>query len=651
MKHRVEIDGLRALAILPVVGFHMGFSFLPAGFLGVDVFFVISGFLIGGILFRELETTGRISLHKFYERRIRRIFPGFLTMVVVTFIASWLLLLPNDFKSFESSIWYAITSTSNIFFNNTFDYFSQDVTLVPLVHTWSLSVEEQFYIFFPLVLLAIKFVPGRSKYYWLFGLLAIGSLVCANLEVVVNPTSAFYLVQFRGWELLVGVLAAIYLSTRQALPKFAEPLSLVGLLLLLIPYFAYPTDFLHPSIMTFWPVLGAALVLVFAQSGTLVARMLSFKPMVWIGLISYSLYLWHQPVFALVRIWYGEAISTLDLLPWLAVSVVVSYISWRFVEQVFRDRKSMSVKSLLSAVSAGVLATLVTVSLVAEPASANTKFPVGGGKTVTAFELDSRMSPNYGVNRVCSNFLKHQSTCTSGTATANPTVALWGDSFSMHIVQALQQSRTKAKFVSQSLITCNPIEGIAPKNKANGMSGAKNCNKVNSAFMAYLMSSKAKSSIRTVILASHWENILLNGKTTLDSRQVLSQDSQKPRAALQATISKLRNAGYRVVVISSPAYTETNSGQCLRTAILKRKSLATCDFPLSANQSNTPNTLLRSIVTGANKYINLVDMMCPHSVCKASVNGTIMFRDRYHLAREGSAYLGRTYDLMGQALN
>lgn len=662
---RREIDGLRSVAVIPVILYHMGFSLFSKGFLGVDIFFVISGFLIGGILLRQLEETGTISFRDFYERRVRRIFPALAIMMPVVFGIAWLVLAPNEFKNFTQSALFANFSLSNNYFLNSVSYFDPGTEKLPLIHTWSLAVEEQFYIIFPLLLWAfqrLRFKQGQV----ILGIstLFATSFILRSVTVISDSSSAFYLLQFRAWELLAGVLAFFAKKHLQTRPWLANSLSSVGFILILISLFVDLDTIFWAGSSEFTAVLGSALFVAYASTSDLVGRLLSWKPFVGIGLISYSLYLWHQPIFALVRASSLQTVDANQLLLWLPIVFAVATASWYFIERPFRDRKVMPTKRLLWATATlSVMTTILAISIT-QPASSFASYKLDNNpkvdslshttapaiQNVSAAELEARLSPNYGVDRVCTLFIYHKKKCTTGSGTGSPTVALWGDSFSMHMVQALRDSPTKARFIAQTLITCNPVVGLAPKNAANGLGGARNCLKTNQGFFNYLMSSEAKSTIRTVILASHWENLTVTGKTTLDSRGVLSKDPAKPALYIRNTISALQNAGYRVVVFSSPAYTNNDSGACLVTAALKHLPLASCNFPLSQNQSTGPNALLEGIASGANKFVRLVPLMCPNNMCLASVGNTLIYRDQYHISREGSAYLGRTYDIMGLAL-
>ncbi|MGS0695254.1 acyltransferase family protein [Shewanella sp. 0m-4] len=363
MRYRAEVDGLRALAVIPVILFHAGFSALSGGFVGVDVFFVISGYLITSIILTELESN-QFSIINFYERRARRILPVLFFVILVCIPFAWLWLMPLDLKDFFQSIIAVATFSSNILFWLESDYFDTAAELKPLLHTWSLAVEEQYYIFFPLLLM---FLWGRGKRV-ILGALAIIfllSLSLAQWAAYNAPTANFYLLPTRGWELLIGVFAAFFLNQQQELPQWMSPklnnfVSLFGLLLILFSVLTFDSRLPFPSVYALVPTVATVLIIVFAQQGTWVQRFLSYKLFVGVGLISYSAYLWHQPVFALVKYRsFTEPSHELMLSLCLGV-VVLSYLSWRFVEIPFRNKQAFSRKFIF--VSGGVLTALFVVA-------------------------------------------------------------------------------------------------------------------------------------------------------------------------------------------------------------------------------------------------------------------------------------------------
>ena len=338
MNYRAEIDGLRALAVVPVILFHAGFKMFGGGFVGVDVFFVISGYLICSIIINELDED-RFSLLKFYERRARRILPALFVVMIACLPFAWLWLMPEDLKAFAQSMVAVVTFSSNILFWQESGYFATANDLKPLLHTWSLAVEEQYYIIFPLVLMFLWKKLSRA---WIVTLLAaafVGSLIVAEWGAYNKPQAAFYLLPTRAWELLIGVFAAFYLRyyTTPANRWVNETLSLLGMALILyaIHEFSYKT--VWPGVNAAVPCVGTVLLILFAQPGTLVHKVLSLKPLVGIGLVSYSAYLWHQPLFAFAKYRYLE-LSTPVLLLICVLTFVFAFISWRWIEKPFRTK-------------------------------------------------------------------------------------------------------------------------------------------------------------------------------------------------------------------------------------------------------------------------------------------------------------------------
>lgn len=638
--HRRDIDGLRSLAILPVLLFHMGASFMPGGYLGVDVFFVISGFLITGILYKELQTTGKFSIGNFYERRIRRIFPALVTVSAVTLIVGYFVLLPDAFKTLKLSLRWVFGFLSNYFFAGQNSYFAPDIDLNPMLHTWSLAIEEQFYVVFPLLLWVLyKLVPKKA---WAFvlGAIALVSIGWAQANYFADPTANFYEIQFRAWELLAGGLIALFIDNFQTLSKWKNVLSSAGLLMLIGSYLFLDDKFAHPGYLTLIPVVGAALIIAFTTEGSVTYRVLSLRPVVFIGLISYSLYLWHQPIFAFVRILSPNELSPLELLPPLALTVLLSILTWKFVENPFRNRKAFSVKKTLLTLGAATAAVLVLTVAIRQPVLNTAKLKVTESTTVSAEELKARLSPNYGLGRICMDFLKNQAKCTSGAGA--PTVALWGDSFGMHFVQALQSSNTHATFITQTKSTCAPIIGYAPKLSNSSLQWAAQCNKVNAKFKNYLLSSE----IKTVILASNWSNSIGSDRVLIDAKGRRHAAGNLAVQALQRNIADLKSAGLRVVVLLNPPTNGKDLGACLESSIAYIHPLAGCNFPLKDSLVSKINDRVTSFSSSADLIFNPASIICPSSKCLASAGNVLIYRDIFHISREGSTYLGKKFDLM-----
>lgn len=338
MNYRSEIDGLRAIAVVPVVFFHAGYEKFSGGYVGVDIFFVISGFLIATIIMTELEAD-KFSLTKFYERRARRILPALFFVIGVSYIFAWIWLPSGYFKEYSQSLVSVAVFFSNVFFWSNSGYFDTESELQLLLHTWSLAVEEQFYMLFPLFLMASWKFGRKLVLSLLFGILCI-SLFAADFLVRDFPNASFFLLPTRIWELTIGIVAAIFCLNRPVRKKTAidEALSLLGLLGIIYAIFAFNPSTAVPGAIALVPTLGAVLIIVFAKTGTFVQQLLSIKFIVGIGLISYSLYLWHQPVLALARHRLLGDIS--DITPILfAIVLAAALFSWYFVERPFRSKK------------------------------------------------------------------------------------------------------------------------------------------------------------------------------------------------------------------------------------------------------------------------------------------------------------------------
>ncbi len=348
MQYRREIDGLRALAVIPVILFHAGFSAFGGGFVGVDVFFVISGFLITSIILAE-KATGRFSLLKFYERRARRILPAlFLVMGVCTLLAI-VLLAPFSGRDFYQSLAATALFSSNILFIVESDnYFGLMSEYKPLLHTCSLAVEEQFYVVYPVFLL-LAWRLGRKRTITLISLLAILSIVGAHWGSLTMPAPAFYLLPTRGWELLCGALLA-YLNagttTAGIRPWLSQAGSTAGLLLMGFAVFAFDKNTPYPGLFALVPTIGAALVIAFATPETVVGKLLASRPFVGVGLVSYSTYLWHQPLFAFARHLEMNEPGNTMLLSLSVLSLLLGYASWALVEKPFRNRNQTSARTI-----------------------------------------------------------------------------------------------------------------------------------------------------------------------------------------------------------------------------------------------------------------------------------------------------------------
>ena len=344
IRYRREIDGLRGVAVASVILFHAGFERFSGGYVGVDVFFVISGYLITSIILAE-TSAGTFTLGAFYERRARRLLPALFLMLLACMPFAWALLLPADMKAFGQALLSVSLFASNFFFQRGEGYFVPDADLNPLLHTWSLAVEEQYYLAYPVLLLLALRLRTRQRVMGALALVAILSLAGAQWSVQRNPSAAFYFLPWRAWELLLGAMLAVqHSSPACGRPGrwSAEAGAAAGLALVACGVFAFDRNTPVPGVHALVPTLGAALVILCADGRTAVGRLLGARLPVGLGLISYSAYLWHQPVFAFTRHASAEPPSA-----WLmgAVTLGVVYVavlSWACVEKPFREKFTMA---------------------------------------------------------------------------------------------------------------------------------------------------------------------------------------------------------------------------------------------------------------------------------------------------------------------
>lgn len=348
MEYRREIDGLRAIAVIPVILFHAGFQAFSGGYAGVDIFFVISGYLITSIILAE-KSAGVFTIIKFYERRARRILPALFVVIIFCLPFAWFCLSASDMMEFAESTLAVSTFTSNIFFWRVTGYFDSATELKPLLHTWSLAVEEQYYVFFPLFIL-VTWRLGRRWLLVILAIAAIASLVLAEWASVAKPAAAFFLLPMRSWEILVGAFIAFYFSIISQ-PVFRrkvsnEIVSATGLFMICVAIFSFDDSSAFPGLYALVPTIGAAFVILAATPQTLTGKFLSNRLFVGVGLISYSAYLWHQPLLAFARYIGGEGLNSQLLIPVMLFVFPLAYFTWKYVEIPFRDKTQFSRKEI-----------------------------------------------------------------------------------------------------------------------------------------------------------------------------------------------------------------------------------------------------------------------------------------------------------------
>jgi len=378
MKYRTDINGLRALAVLPVLFFHSQWDAFSGGFLGVDVFFVISGFLITSLILKDLDT-GNFSIISFYDRRARRILPALLFICSVVTLLSFIFMLPYDLKNYGQSLAATILSANNILLYLTSGYWSLAAEFKPLYHTWSLGVEEQYYMIIPVLLIAVYWVSKNRRravlavVVTLFLISYVISLYSDNKEL------NFLIISHRMWELLAGSLVAILLMEKTI--KNSNAMAIIGLFFIFLSYLFPFSVSSNQAVYSLIPVIGTVLIIVFSSDRIITGKFLSLRPLSLIGTLSYSIYLIHMPLLAFLRLSTEGKPSAFTQLVFVLLSIPLAYLSWRFIENTFRDRSIVSNKYFYS------IHAVVAILLVC-----------GGLVLNKSYGLQEYSSYNYGVN-------------------------------------------------------------------------------------------------------------------------------------------------------------------------------------------------------------------------------------------------------------
>jgi peptidoglycan/LPS O-acetylase OafA/YrhL len=459
LTYRTDIDGLRAVAVLLVMADHFRTHF-SGGYVGVDVFFVISGYLISAAILKEMAN-GTFSIANFYERRIRRIFPALIVMLLGVCALSYRYMFPTELADFARSLLAAMFSVSNFWFWHQAGYFDAPSAFKPLLHTWSLAVEEQFYIFFPIFLVLIRRFAPRQLKSAIFGFTAL-TFALAMFYVQRDATAAFFFSPLRAWELLIGTIVSqrYFPAIRSAMGRNIA--TIAGVLMIVVPSLRYTAATPFPGLAAVPPCLGAALIIAGGETGTsLVGRLLSLRPVVFIGLISYSLYLWHWPVLVFQNI--GGMVAQLPpdsrtlKLAMFAISIALGYLSWKWVETPFRKGRLRPGKrqlfvingigvALVSALGAAVLATNGLPG----------RFPTDALQA--ASYLDYTMKEPFreglcfiGSDNTFADF--NQSTCLAEAAN-KPTVLLLGDSQAAQLWPGMQQVLPQVQTLQATAAFC-----------------------------------------------------------------------------------------------------------------------------------------------------------------------------------------------------
>ncbi|WP_339474640.1 acyltransferase family protein [Pseudomonas fluorescens] len=632
--NRRDIDGLRALAVIPVVLFHFGFNTFSGGFVGVDVFFVISGFLITTILFREISAK-RFSFVDFWARRARRIIPALTVVMLVTLALGWLLLTAKDFSELGRTVRYQSLFISNILFMREDGYFQPASDLKPLLHTWSLAVEEQYYIFFPL-LMAVLIRYVRHWRWMLFAVLLVSFGL--NLAYIQSkPEFTFFSLPTRAWELLCGAMLAVLPAPKQAVrPWLYQAVGLAGLAAVLAAVFTFDKSTVFPGWAALPPVLGtAALIWSGAQGASWTARLLSLRPLVWVGLLSYSLYLWHWPVYVYANAISIDGIQPVEAIGWMALSLGLAWLSLRYVELPFREKRLLAGRN---AVLAGGLAAIVV--LVATGSAIRSADGVPQRLTGKALEYAQSREWRAGQMKcmlVTQDKSLDKACLVGGNQNTPATQLFWGDSHAAALLPAIESNaRREGRPVWLfSMSACPPIlsEDIRQR-----------CQDFNEQTMERVRS----LGVKDVVLASNW-SLYVYGREDGDKKVLLNahdntaQAEQRMAAALKARVAALREAGVQVWLFREVPLQRKGIINRLTSLARIGRSAEGLGRPLEEHLAR--QRFLSELFTSMSAEdpgVHVIDptpLMCPDGICSIEVNGHSQYKDEDHLSDVGSARL------------
>ena len=637
-RYRTDIDGLRAIAVLPVVLFHIGYSIFSGGFVGVDVFFVISGYLITASLLGDIKAD-KYSLAAFYERRIRRIIPALFAMLSISGVAAYILLLPENLMEFGKSLTSTVLFSSNIFFwRASGDYFGVQSEFRPLLHTWSLSVEEQFYILFP-VMLAIAVKSLRAGALPIIVLLMAAMSLALSIYAGQNATVAnFYMLPTRAWELLVGSALALGVVPKPQSRLQAETEAGCGLLLILASIFLYTSAMPFPGLTAIPPVLGAALILHAGETHvpSTMSRILSNTSLRFVGLISYSLYLWHWPIIVFSRYYWIE-LTPMIMAAILIASIGMATLSWRFIEAPFRGKNAWLDRPQLFRITAGIIGLGALLGITIGQNGLPERVPAD-------IRRIAEKSTHQGPNRDCGGIYRQRRTidnlCLLGQKGPAPEILLVGDSHAEAIAASVFEAAGASNQAGYQITDTGyrPLLGLL---KAGEKEKYEYLNKMVTDFL------DGNTDISKIIISLYWKQaIYIDGYVDRSGRPVPSKNAVE--MGLRTLISRYPDREFLIVM--SPPDSITFGGNAAARARwfghVYRPIVGRADFdrlreryqPIADKLAQLPNVTILDV---SNKF-------CDVHVCYGTVDGQPAYSDDNHLSYRASKIIrGDIVDFIG----
>jgi peptidoglycan/LPS O-acetylase OafA/YrhL len=641
LSYRPDVDGLRALAILPVVLYHAGIPGFSGGFVGVDVFFVISGYLMASLIIREIDQ-GNFSLLRFYERRIRRIFPALFAMVAASSVMAWLVFMPVEFEYFARSVRATALFISNVRFEKESGYFDMSAQLKPLLHTWSLAVEEQFYIVFPVALTLLAKLD-RRRIPWVLLLLLVASLAASAWYVHRAPVAAFYLSQFRGWELLLGALLAFDVLSRSTRPVIGECLAALGILLIGYAVLTYSDSTVFPGLAALVPCLGAALVIHGAATSGPAGLLLRSRPVVFVGLISYSLYLWHWPLIVFTRYFTGHVLSPMQGVLLVVASLIVAVLSWRFVEQPFRGHSSRIARPpLFAAATTVIVAAVLFGGYVTNEHGLPGRLPAAAREAYSAtYDLGRFSGPDCSIDTNGSGpsllDVRAGKLCQLGAAGNGPiNFIVWGDSHSGAMAPAIDKAAADVgmRGLLAGHASCPPLPDVV-LSRRNDVDTAQ-CAGYNAAVHDLI----AEKHIPVVFMVAYWPKYVHDAELPDEGlyfdpsvRPPVEDHSAPIKAAMDRTLADLKQQGTQTVLVMDVPEMGRFVPEALAKAVITGTTtdIAPPWSYISARQALSRSMLATAAATYGATVVDPLPAVCANGHCNAERNGVALYKDADHI--------------------
>lgn len=632
MEYRRDIDGLRAVAVIPVVLFHLKGSWMPGGFVGVDIFFVISGYLITTVLLAELDETGRLSIARFYERRIRRIFPALFAVLGLSAVAAVLLFLPADLIAYARSLLWTAFFSSNMWFSTQGGYFTQPAATRPLLHTWSLAVEEQFYVLYPLFLVLVLRL-GRRRFGAAIGAALLASLAMSIWAVDDHLKLSYFIAPTRAWELLIGAFLATGTLPAPRSAGLASGVGLMGLALIGLSLVWFNGSMPFPGAWALVPTVGAALVIYAGTNDqSLTHRLLGLAVVVGIGLLSYSLYLWHWVTIVFARYYVIRPLVDAERVLVLIASLGLAWLSWRFVERPFRGRAGVGTRTSVfagAAVASGLV--LAGAFALAHGTGLPQRF------TPEALRLAAAEN-DYGPRFYrCMN-----SICSIGAEGAEPSFMLWGDSHARALVPLFEE-RAKEAGLAGFMASWNGCPPLLTLRRYEP--GFESCTAFNNGVLDRIRT----RHIRMVFLHARWALYVEGARykdedgepAALSADLSTSDNAQIVETLLDQTLDTLQQAQVRVVLIAGTPEVGINVPSALARSDARPMPLALApsasDF--TARQGRALDIIRRVAGKHGVRVVYPHEPLCGDQGCDIIRDQHPLYMDADHLSLHALPYL------------